>query len=77
MNRFKLHVSVGTMPHDKVRRSIELLGTKVTTPRHRQSLFNGGGFDRPCDKREPDHQHRDEDPLSGPHRALLRRSEGD
>ncbi|HEX6301555.1 MAG TPA: LLM class flavin-dependent oxidoreductase [Acidimicrobiia bacterium] len=29
VNRFELHVSVGTMPHDKVLRSIELLGTKV------------------------------------------------
>jgi hypothetical protein len=24
-----LHISVGTMPHDQVMRSIELLGTKV------------------------------------------------
>jgi probable LLM family oxidoreductase len=29
VNRFELHVSVGTMPHEKVLRSIELLGTKV------------------------------------------------
>jgi probable LLM family oxidoreductase len=29
VNRFELHVSVGTMTHDKVLRSIELLGTKV------------------------------------------------
>lgn len=29
VTRFELHVSVGTMPHDKVLRSIELLGTKV------------------------------------------------
>jgi probable LLM family oxidoreductase len=29
VNRFEMHVSVGTMPHDKVLRSIELLGTKV------------------------------------------------
>ena len=29
INRFELHVSVGTLPHDKVLRSIELLGTKV------------------------------------------------
>lgn len=29
INRFELHVSVGTMTHDKVLRSIELLGTKV------------------------------------------------
>ena len=28
-DRFLLHLSVGTMPHDKVMRSIELLGTKV------------------------------------------------
>lgn len=30
VNRFELHVSVGTLPHDKVLRSIELLGTKVS-----------------------------------------------
>ena len=29
INRFELHVSVGTVPHDRVLRSIELLGTKV------------------------------------------------
>ena len=29
VNRFELHVSVGTIPHEKVLRSIELLGTKV------------------------------------------------
>ena len=29
IDRFELHVSVGSMPQDKVRRSIELLGTKV------------------------------------------------
>lgn len=29
VSRFELHISVGTMPHDKVRRSIELLGNKV------------------------------------------------
>lgn len=29
INRFELHVSVGTLPHDQVLRSIELLGTKV------------------------------------------------
>lgn len=29
VSRFELHVSVGTMPHDLVMRSIELLGTKV------------------------------------------------
>ena len=29
VNRFELHVSVGTIPHDQVLRSIELLGTKV------------------------------------------------
>jgi probable LLM family oxidoreductase len=28
-DRFLLHLSVGTMPHDEVMRSIELLGTKV------------------------------------------------
>ena len=28
-DRFLLHLSVGTMPHDRVMRSIELLGTKV------------------------------------------------
>jgi len=29
VNRFELHISVGTLPHDEVLRSIELLGTKV------------------------------------------------
>lgn len=29
ISRFMLHVSVGTLPHDKVLRAIELLGTKV------------------------------------------------
>lgn len=29
VNRFELHVSVGTLPHEQVLRSIELLGTKV------------------------------------------------
>jgi probable LLM family oxidoreductase len=30
ISRFMLHVSVGTMPHDQVMRSIELLGTDVS-----------------------------------------------
>lgn len=29
VNRFELHVSVGTVPHDRVLRSIEMLGTRV------------------------------------------------
>ena len=29
VNRFELHVSVGTLPHEQVLRSIEMLGTKV------------------------------------------------
>jgi len=29
INRFELHISVGSLPHDRVLRSIELLGTKV------------------------------------------------
>jgi probable LLM family oxidoreductase len=29
VDRFELHISVGTLPHEKVLRSIELLGTKV------------------------------------------------
>ena len=29
VSRFELHISVGTLPHEKVLRSIELLGTKV------------------------------------------------
>ena len=29
IQRFMLHISVGTLPHDKVMRAIELLGTKV------------------------------------------------
>lgn len=31
IERFMLHVSVGTMPHDQVMRSVELLGTEVAT----------------------------------------------
>lgn len=31
VNRFELHVSVGTLPHHQVLRSIELLGTKVAS----------------------------------------------
>lgn len=29
INRFMLHISVGTLPHEQVLRSIELLGTEV------------------------------------------------
>jgi len=29
INRFELHISVGTVPHEKVLRSIELLGQEV------------------------------------------------
>lgn len=29
VQRFMLHISVGTLPHDQVLRCIELLGTKV------------------------------------------------
>jgi probable LLM family oxidoreductase len=29
VNRFELHISVGSLPHDQVLRNIELLGTKV------------------------------------------------
>ena len=29
IHRFMLHISVGTLPHDKVMRAIELFGTKV------------------------------------------------
>ncbi|MEO8456295.1 MAG: LLM class flavin-dependent oxidoreductase [Chloroflexota bacterium] len=36
-DRFLLHLSVGTMPHDKVMRAIELLGTKVA-PEVRQAI---------------------------------------
>jgi len=42
IERFLLHVSVGTLPHAQVQRSIELLGTEVApfggsgTGRHRQ-----------------------------------------
>lgn len=35
LDRFMLHISVGTLPHDQVLRSIELLGTKVA------SIVNG------------------------------------
>ena len=36
-DRFLLHLSVGTMPHDKVMRAIELVGTKVA-PAVRRAL---------------------------------------
>ncbi len=36
-DRFLLHLSVGTMPHDKVMRAIELIGTKVA-PAVRRAL---------------------------------------
>ncbi len=36
-DRFLMHLSVGTMPHDKVMRAIELLGTKVA-PAVRKAL---------------------------------------
>jgi alkanesulfonate monooxygenase SsuD/methylene tetrahydromethanopterin reductase-like flavin-dependent oxidoreductase (luciferase family) len=36
-DRFLMHLSVGTMPHDKVMRAIELLGTKVS-PTVRKAL---------------------------------------
>jgi alkanesulfonate monooxygenase SsuD/methylene tetrahydromethanopterin reductase-like flavin-dependent oxidoreductase (luciferase family) len=29
LTRFLMHISVGTMPHKKVMKAIELLGTKV------------------------------------------------
>jgi alkanesulfonate monooxygenase SsuD/methylene tetrahydromethanopterin reductase-like flavin-dependent oxidoreductase (luciferase family) len=29
VNRFELHISVGSLPHERVLRSIEMLGTKV------------------------------------------------
>ena len=37
IDRFMLHISVGTLPHDLVLRSIELLGTEVA-PRVRRAL---------------------------------------
>jgi probable LLM family oxidoreductase len=37
MDRFLLHVSVGTLPHDKVLRAIEMFGTKVA-PAVRQAI---------------------------------------
>lgn len=37
LTRFLLHISVGTMPHDKVMKAIELLGTKVA-PAVRKAL---------------------------------------
>ena len=42
INRFELHISVGTMPHPQVLRSIELLGTQVAPlVRGRQSSPTG------------------------------------
>jgi probable LLM family oxidoreductase len=37
LDRFLLHVSVGTLPHDKVMRAIELFGTKVAPVVRRES----------------------------------------
>jgi alkanesulfonate monooxygenase SsuD/methylene tetrahydromethanopterin reductase-like flavin-dependent oxidoreductase (luciferase family) len=37
IDRFMLHIGVGTLPHDQVVRSIELLGTEVA-PRVRAAL---------------------------------------
>ncbi len=31
IDRFELHISVGTLPHDRVLAAIELFGTKVRT----------------------------------------------
>lgn len=39
IRRFMLHISVGTLPHDRVLRSIELLGTEVA-PRVRSGRPN-------------------------------------
>jgi probable LLM family oxidoreductase len=43
-DRFLMHLSVGTMPHDKVMRAIELLGTKVA-PAVRKALEDTGATD--------------------------------
>lgn len=42
IERFMLHISVGTMPHEQVLRSIELLGTEVL-PRIRSRVAEGSG----------------------------------
>jgi alkanesulfonate monooxygenase SsuD/methylene tetrahydromethanopterin reductase-like flavin-dependent oxidoreductase (luciferase family) len=42
IERFMLHISVGTMPHEQVLRSIELLGTEVM-PRIRSRVAVGSG----------------------------------
>jgi probable LLM family oxidoreductase len=43
-DRFLMHLSVGTMPHDRVMRAIELLGTKVA-PSVRKALSGTGVSD--------------------------------
>lgn len=45
-DRFLMHLSVGTMPHDKVMRAIELLGTRVT-PAVRKALAATSTTDAP------------------------------
>jgi probable LLM family oxidoreductase len=45
-DRFLMHLSVGTMPHDKVMRAIELLGTKVA-PTVRKALEDTSATDAP------------------------------
>ncbi|MGN7133564.1 LLM class flavin-dependent oxidoreductase [Rhodococcoides corynebacterioides] len=45
LDRFMLHISVGTLPHEKVLRSIEFLGTEVA-PRVRAAMAETSGSRR-------------------------------
>ncbi|MFC7956781.1 LLM class flavin-dependent oxidoreductase [Rhodococcoides kroppenstedtii] len=45
LDRFMLHISVGTLPHEKVLRSIEFLGTEVA-PRVRKRMAETSGSRR-------------------------------
>ena len=45
LDRFMLHISVGTLPHEKVLRSIEFLGTEVA-PRVRERMAATSGSRR-------------------------------
>ena len=47
IERFMLHVSVGTLPHEQVLRAIELLGTEVAPRVHAQLAREGFPMGRP------------------------------
>lgn len=52
LDRFLMHLTVGSMPHDAVMRAIELFGTKVA-PAVRAALAEAGGPTQPAEPSEP------------------------